>query len=133
MPYWQLFYHLVWGTRGRNPWLVPEIEPLMHGFIRDRARAVGATVYALDGIEDHVHLVAAIPPKLAVARFIGQVKSTSSTLLNDSGQLGHTFAWQTEYGAFTVGKKQLPWVIAYVERQKEHHRAGTTRALLERF
>ena len=40
--------------------------------------------------------------------------------------------WQRNYGAFTFGKKRLPHVIAYVERQKEHHREKTLIGALER-
>jgi hypothetical protein len=42
------------------------------------------------------------------------------------------FAWQEEYGAFTFDGKRLPNVIAYVERQKEHHARQTIIPRLER-
>ena len=35
-----------------------------------------------------------------------------------------TFAWQSEYGAFTLGKHGLPRAIAYVQNQAEHHATG---------
>ena len=41
------------------------------------------------------------------------------------------FAWQHEYGIVSLGEKQLDWVIEYINKQKEHHRAGTLIAALE--
>jgi len=79
-----------------------------------------------------VHLVAAIPPKIAVAKFIGQVKAVASTKFNKFGLDTTPFFWQEEYGAFSFDGKRLPNYISYVERQKEHHAQGTTIPILER-
>jgi REP element-mobilizing transposase RayT len=132
MPYWQLFYHIVWATKNREPWLDPDVEPIVHEFLRTKAIGLEATVFALNGTPDHVHMVAAIPPKLAVAKFIGQVKAVASTKFNKLGRDGAPLFWQEEYGAFSFDGKRLPNYIAYVERQKEHHAAHTTIPILER-
>ena len=134
MPYWQLFYHLVWSTKNRQPLLMPEVEPVIHGFLRAKAIGLGATVFALNGTADHVHMVAAIPPKIAVAKFVGQVKAVASTKFNKTeyGRI-HPFFWQAEYGAFSFDRKRLPPVIDYVEGQKEHHAQNRTIAVLERL
>ncbi len=132
MPYWQLFYHIVWTTKKREPLLTPDVEPIIYGFLRSKAIGLGATVFALNGVADHVHLVAAIPPKIAVAKFIGQVKAVASTKFNKSGLDTTPFFWQEEYGAFSFDGKRLPNYISYVERQKEHHAQGTTIPILER-
>lgn len=131
MPYHQLFYHIVWATKHRQPLLTPEIEPIVHNLLRTKAIGLGATVFALNGMEEHVHLVASIPPAIAVAKFIGQVKGTASTRFNKGGH-GATIYWQDEYGAFTFDGKRLPNYIAYVERQKEHHAQQTLFTVLER-
>ena len=132
MPYWQLFYHIVWSTKDRLPLLTPEVEPIIYGFLRGKAIGLGATLFALNGIADHVHMVAAIPPKIAAAKFIGQVKAVASTKFNKSGQRATPFFWQEEYGVFSFDSKRLPNYIAYVERQKGHHAQGSTIPILER-
>jgi len=55
VPYWQLFYHIVWTTKNRGPLLTPTIEPLVHEFLRSKAIGLGATVFTLNGTADHVH------------------------------------------------------------------------------
>jgi len=79
-----------------------------------------------------VHLVAAIPPKIAVAKFIGQLKGAASTRFNKSGIREGPIFWQHGYGVFSFDRKRLPNYIAYVERQKEHHRQDTVIPILER-
>lgn len=133
MPYCQLFYHLVWSTKDRQPLLTPKVEPVIHDFLRAKAIGLGGTMFALNGIEDHVHLVVSIPPKIAVSRFIGQIKAVASTKFNKSQPDDPPFFWQNEYGAFSFDAKRLPNFIAYVERQKEHHARGNIIPVLERM
>jgi REP-associated tyrosine transposase len=132
MPYWQLFYHLVWATKNRELLLTPDVEPIVHEFLRDKAIGLGATVFALNGMADHVHLVVAVPPKIAVATFVGQVKGVASAKLNKLDPIPSRFFWQDEYGAFSLDRKRLPSHIAYVELQKERHAQGTVIPALER-
>ena len=131
MPYCQLYYHLVWATKLRLPLMTPEVEPAIHGFLRSKAIGLGATVYALNGVEDHVHMVVSIPPAVAVARFVGQVKAAASTRFNKSGVTEARFLWQAEYAAFSFDRKRLPNYIAYVRGQKEHHRTNQLIPILE--
>lgn len=133
MPYYQLFYHLVWATKNREPLLTPQVEPIIHNYVRTKAIGLGAIVFALNGIEDHVHVVASIPPRIAVATFVGQIKGVASTKFNKSYRDQPPFFWQEEYGAFSFDGKRLPNYIAYVERQKEHHANQRTIPILERF
>jgi REP element-mobilizing transposase RayT len=93
------YYHVVWSTKNRAPVLTEANEPIIYDFIRDKARELGGIVFAINGMADHAHLVAAVPPRLAVATFIGQVKGASPAMYNKGrgGDQPH-FAWQSEYG-----------------------------------
>ena len=133
MPYCQLFYHLVWSTKNRQPLLTPLVEKHVYGYLTGKAVGLRGVVYALGGTVDHVHMVVAIPPAVSVAKFIGQVKGVASTRFNKSGVSDVRFEWQGEYGAFSFDAKRLPNYIAYVERQKEHHTEGTIIPVLERM
>jgi putative transposase len=132
MPYWQLFYHLVWSTANREPLLTSDAEPVVYGFIRSKAIGLGGILFALNGDLDHVHMVCAIPPTVAVARFVGQIKGVAATGFNKLGIRDTPLHWQGEYGAFSFDGKRLAHVAAYVERQKEHHAQGAVIPILER-
>ncbi len=131
MPYWQLFYHLVWTTKNRDPLILPDVESIIYDLLRTKAIGLGATVFAIGGMPDHVHVVASIPPKIAVAKFVGQIKAVAATKFNKM-DLPYVLYWQQEYGAFSFDGKRLPNVIAYVQQQKEHHANQTTIPVLER-
>lgn len=134
MAYWQLYYHIVWATKYREPTITPKREEALFNFIRSKAYGLGGTVHALNGSVDHVHLVASIPPKIAIARFTGQLKGFSSARFNEELREGiePRFYWQESYGVFSFDKKRLPYLIEYVRRQKEHHKDNHVIPILEK-
>ena len=130
MPYWRSFFHLVWATKGRAPLLTAEIEQGVYAHIKHKANAQGGIPYAVNGMPDHVHVVTAIPPSMAVADFVKNLKGASSRYVHL--EYGVPFAWQTGYGVFSVDGRGMKDVMAYVERQKQHHADGTLITWLER-
>ena len=116
MPFTQLFYHLVWCTRYRHPLLTYETEQIIYEYLRINAVSLGAIVYALNGFENHVHVVASIPSKIAVSKFICQIKAVASSRFNQNYPNLPAFYWQAEYGAFTFDRKRLPNYVAYVQQ-----------------
>jgi putative transposase len=131
MPYWQLFYHIIWSTKNRLPLITEEHESIIYEYLRGKAIGLEATVYALNGMPDHVHMVASIPPKIAVATFIGQIKAVAATLFNKSPTSNTPLFWQAEYGVFSFDKKRLPNFVTYVEHQKQHHTENSTIPILD--
>lgn len=132
MPYYRLFYHLIWGTKNREPLIQTDFETPLHNVITAKAKELGALVYAVGGIEDHLHLVATVPPRIALSDFIGQVKGNSSHFVNHELSLTYDFKWQAEYGVVSFGGKQLDMVVKYVRNQRQHHAEGTIIPFLER-
>jgi putative transposase len=132
MPYYRLFYHIVWGTKNREPLITPEIETSLHNAIVAKAKDLDSFVYAVGGVTDHVHLVATVPPKIALANFIGQVKGNSSHFVNHELSVPYQFKWQAEYGLVSFAGKQLDMVVKYVNNQRQHHADGTLIPLFER-
>ena len=131
MAYYQLYYHLVWQVANGEPFLTATAEPTILDYLRWRAVGLGAAVFALEGTADHVHLVATVPPRIAVAAFVDQVRRSAVTRFNRRAP-ETPLRWADDYGALTFDGKRLPYVVAYVERQKEHHAAGTLIPVLER-
>ncbi|MBE9102848.1 IS200/IS605 family transposase [Vacuolonema iberomarrocanum] len=124
MSTWQTYYHLVWATGDRTPLITDPIRPELYQYMQAKAKSLDCWFHAIGGIEDHVHLIVSIPPKLAIAQFVKRIKGSSSRHLNKTFP-DQTFAWQREYGVFSLGRKQLPDAIAYVENQKHHHDTQT--------
>jgi REP element-mobilizing transposase RayT len=127
-----LYYHLTWSTKEREPLITPEIEPRLFAYIVRKAAELGVYVYAINGWNDHIHLVVAVPPKLALADVVKNLKGASSHDLNHEAGLGYEFAWQRGYGALSLGEKQRPVAEAYVRNQNVHHQQKTVHTWLER-
>jgi putative transposase len=131
MSYWRLHYHFIWTTFERAPWLNDSLRPVVYQSIYARAQRLAVIVHEIGGIEDHVHVVASVPPKLAVAACIGQIKGASSHTANDSSRMASAFRWESGYGALSLGERSLPNVIAYVRNQREHHARPSVIGLYE--
>ncbi|MGQ9682997.1 MAG: IS200/IS605 family transposase [Anaerolineae bacterium] len=131
MPYWRLFYHMVWTTRRREPLIAPGHEDSLHTMIAGKAAALGAMVHAVGGIEDHVHLAVSAPPTVMLSTFIGQIKGASSHFANRELGLEGGFAWQAEYGVVSFSGAQLQRIVEYVKRQRQHHLDGAVIGALE--
>jgi putative transposase len=120
MPYWRLFYHIIWGTKNRLDLIDPVSEKDLHGYLWGKATALECIPHAIGGISNHVHVAISIPPKLAVATLIGHLKGSSSHHVNEKYAHG-SFLWQAEYGVLSFSEKSLSTVIHYVNHQKTHH------------
>ena len=131
VPLWRAHYHVTWSTTERRRLITEPLERRLFGAINAVADRHRILVHALDGTEDHLHAVLTIPPTLAVARVIGEMKGATAHLANHDVGLDGAFSWSRGYGLFTLGPRQLPRAIEYVRNQKEHHRAGTSIASLE--
>lgn len=134
MALWRLYYHLVWATKERQPFINQERETKLYHYIIGKSDQIRCIVHAIGGIEDHIHLVISIPPTLSIADCVKRIKGSSAHYLNNlqSNSLDK-FAWQEGYGVFSLGSKQLEQAITYVQNQKIHHSQKTTIASLEHY
>lgn len=134
MTYWRLHYHIIWSTMDRQPILTPNLEKIFYGVIHGKAGELSLRIHAAGNVDDHVHIVVSIPPKIAVAGCIRHLKGASAYAINHmNGRSEGHFKWQAGYGALTVGERSLEKVMEYAARQKEHHRERTIIDVYERM
>jgi putative transposase len=117
----ELYLHLVWATRGREPLLTPHLERSAWKTIETEAKRLGCSVLAVCGMEDHVHLLVMVPPSLAVDDVAARVKEASAQQINTSHPEVGGFGWSEGYGVFSVSRSHVKRVMAYVLEQKRHH------------
>ena len=129
MPYWRTYYHLVWATKDREPLITPEVEKRLYAYLIRKAAEIGVRVYAINGGQDHIHLVVSIPPSQSIADVVHRLKGASS---HNLGMQGVAFEWQRGYGVLTMGEKQRSIAEDYVLKQKAHHADKEVNTALER-
>ena len=62
MPFWRLHYHLVWATLGREPMINDGAEHIIRTSVSSTARSLNMILHATGMVDDHIHVVASIPP-----------------------------------------------------------------------
>jgi REP element-mobilizing transposase RayT len=103
MPYYKLYYHIVWGTKNRQGIILPDFEADLYRVMAAKVISMDGIVHAIGGVEDHVHLAVTIPPKHALSKVIGEIKGSSSHAINHVIKPRFNFSWQEEYGVFSFG------------------------------
>ena len=121
----QNYYHMVFGTDRRDPWINAEFKDRLYPFFGGIAKSLRSQLIAGDGMPDHVHLLIRFAADIAPAVLAREVKSRSSGWIHETLPAMHEFAWQRGYGGFTVSRSLVPEVEDYIRRQEEHHRRTT--------
>jgi putative transposase len=121
------------GTKNRLPVIDSTLERELYRAIAAKVKDMEGFVHAIGGIDDHVHLAVSIPPKVAPAKFIGDVKGNSSHYINYIVKPDFEFHWQHEYGLLSFGQKDVSGVVGYIHNQKQHHADAKLIVSMEQF
>ncbi|MES2345794.1 MAG: transposase, partial [Chlamydiota bacterium] len=103
-------------------WILPEIEPELFQYICGVARNLKSPVIAINGVEDHLHVLLLLGKGISSSDLLSEIKSSSSRWIKTKGNKYQSFCWQRGYGAFSVSRTNLESAVKYVAKQKEHHR-----------
>jgi putative transposase len=125
--YAQLFVHLVWATLDRLPLITPSLEHELYRALAKKCRDLRCVPLAVGGMPDHVHLLVQLPPAVAVAPLVKELKGSSSHLITHVTARDRLFKWQASYGAFTVDPAAVSVVRGYIVHQKQHHGGDSVR------
>ena len=117
--YTQNTVHLGFSTQDRRKLIPKEFKSRLCSYLAGICKQDGIFVHAIDGMEDHVHLLIQIPATLALAKSVNTLKSNSSKWANHKG---FPLAWQKGYAAFSVSASNIPVVARYIRNQESHHR-----------
>lgn len=119
MSHTHFLYHIIFATKDRLPLIENEWEGELHAYLGGIVKNLEGIPIEINGIQDHVHLLVRLPPKIAFSDFMRELKASSSRWIRQNHF--EKFAWQARYGAFTVSESQVEDVRRYVKNQKVHH------------
>ncbi len=112
----QNFLHIVFSTKDRLKLIPKEKQARTWAYLAGICHRYKIFVHEIGGMEDHVHMLIQLPPTIALAEAVLEVKASSSKWM------GKSFAWQRGYGAFSVCRSTLDRVARYIRNQEAHHR-----------
>lgn len=127
----RILVHMVFATKDRLPLIGPAFRPKLHAYMAGTVRGLGCHLHALDGVEDHCHVVFDLAPKLALADFANKLKASATKWARDEGV--REFGWQRGDGAFSVNVDSLDRAVKYVRSQQAHHAKRSFRDELAEF
>ena len=124
---WHCQYHIVWVPKYRYRVLTGPVRESAHVGIHAICGYAGCELVELNVQRDHVHLIAMIPPKVAISELMGRVKGqTSIRLFKQFHQLrkkpywGNHF-WAKGYCVDTVGM-DAEMIRKYVKYQEKREK-----------
>ena len=120
MSHTNLLYHIVFATKERAPFVTPELRPRLHQYLGGIVQGLDGVPIEINGMADHVHILARLRPTISVSDFMSKLKSNSSSWAKR--QTRGRFAWQSRFAAFTVSESQVQRVRRYIRDQEKHHR-----------
>jgi putative transposase len=134
--YTQIYYHIVFSTKNREPSLVKEQREKIYAYIWGIHKKLGCHLYRIGGVEDHVHLLTGLHPTLSLSKYVESIKTGSTNWIRREKVIAAWPGWQDGYGAFTAAHDDKDDIIEYIKDQEEHHKSTSFldeyKTLLER-
>ena len=124
---WNCTYHLVWIPKYRKKVLYGTVRKDVGEILRKLCEMKGVSLIEGTVCVDHVHMYAAIPPKISVSDFMAYLKGKSSLMIFDRHPELRTrwndrHLWARGYYVATVGNVNEETVRNYIREQEENDR-----------
>ncbi|MGH2645210.1 MAG: IS200/IS605 family transposase [Chitinophagaceae bacterium] len=123
MSHRQIFYHIVFGTKNRQPTIAEVKCEELYKYIWGVIKNNNCKLYRINGVEDHIHIFSDLHPSISLADYVKDIKVASSKWMKECGKFPKFKGWQNKYGAFTYSIKEKDTIINYIKNQKEHHKS----------
>jgi len=121
----QIYIQIVFAVRGRQSLIHSSWEEELYKYISGIVQNKGQKMLAINGMPDHIHIFIGMKPSCCLSDLVREIKKSSNSFIKEKQFTKQKFEWQTGYGAFSYSHSALDNVIAYINRQKEHHRKKT--------
>jgi REP element-mobilizing transposase RayT len=120
--YTQIYYHIVFSTKARARVLTEVKREALFRYTWGILKNDKSHLYRINGIEDHVHILASLHPTVCLADLVKDIKTGTSKWIKENSVFPEFTHWQDGYSAFTVSHSDRDSVIEYIKNQEEHHR-----------
>jgi putative transposase len=120
---WDCKYHIVFVPKNRKKILYGKIRKFLAPLFHELAGQRNCKIIKGHMVQDHVHMLIAIPPKYSVAEAIGYIKGKSAIAIarQFSGRTknfsGERF-WARGYAVSTVGFEEAQ-IKGYIKHQQQ--------------
>lgn len=118
-----LYYHIIWRTKCSERTIAEAYERELYAYILGYCDTKKCKLIRIGGMPDHIHMLVAIRPDIAVSDFMQVLKTeTSKWLKTQKDKFPNFRGWGNGYAAFTYCERDKEMIRNYIIKQKEHHK-----------
>jgi REP element-mobilizing transposase RayT len=121
----KLYIHAIFHVKHNESLIKPENEKELHAYIGGLVKLSKSIPVAINGTENHVHVLCIMSKNISLANLLEEIKTNSSRWIKTLGPHYREFAWQGGYAGYSVSQSKVSIVQKYIENQKEHHKTQT--------
>jgi len=125
MPYINIWIHVVFGTKNRDPLLPPPTLKAITKHMVEYAAGKDIHINHINGFLDHLHILLSLNHDQCISKVMNLLKGESSHWINTNKIIKQKFEWADEYYAASVSEKLLPNLKDYITNQEKHHTENT--------
>lgn len=118
---WRCKYHIVFAPKYRRQVIYGQLRQDIGKILRNLCARKDVEIIQANACKNHIHMLVSIPPKMAVASFLGYLKGKSSLLIFERhAQLKYRYGnrkfWCKGYYVDTVGRNKAV-IQKYIQQQ----------------
>jgi len=135
--YTQIHIHAIFAVQNRQSLISSDWRDDLYKYITGIVQNHNHKMLQINGMPDHIHVLLGFRPTQSLSELMKYVKQDSTKWVNQNKFVNGRFSWQKGYGAFSHSRSQVPQVIKYIQKQREHHKKKSFRQeyldFLEKF
>lgn len=121
MSYTRSYHHIVFGTHCRLRCITRDRKERLYSYIAKIIDNNKCALIAINGMEEHVHILVNVHPTVALAELVKAIKQSSSRWITRTFSLPLFEGWAKEYFACSVSPAHVEPVKSYIMSQETHH------------
>ena len=125
--YTQIYIQTVFTVQNKLSLIELEWQEELYKYITGIITNEGQKLLAINGMQDHIHILIGLKPTVALSNVVRDIKANSSKFINEQRFIAGKFEWQQGFGAFSYSHSQIPVIAKYIENQEEHHKRQSFR------
>ena len=120
---WMCKYHIVFTPKYRRKIIFNQYKRSIGEILRRLCNCKGVEIIEGHLMNDHVHMLVSIPPKISVSTFMGYLKGKSALMIFDKHanlkyKFGNRHFWAEGYYVSTVGLNEAT-IKKYIQEQEK--------------
>ncbi len=121
---WMCKYHIVFTPKYRRKIIYNQYKESIGIILRQLCNYKGVEIIEGHIMNDHIHMLVSIPPKLSVSSFMGYLKGKSALMIFDKHanlkyKFGNRHFWAEGYYVSTVGLNEAT-IKKYIQEQEKY-------------